>query len=380
MMIRRRTTPDGLPFRLYERNGKRRYSIGYKGADGKWAFRMKCSVLDYERIREIRRQAIKRVANLGKDAEQKHAEGSFAALSEAWLQWQESLPDTAEEKRAESTIAENKRESAMLCKAFGLMMVKDMVKADAYDYLDACLRAVDKNGNPRPRPAKGNKEISLACTILEFGIRRRWIETNPFFEVDKLAIVRTKRYVTDQELDLAVEVGRALGGPQLIVALALKTAYLCVRRSVEVRAFTRDQIKDDGIEWEAAKRQKGQDAKHGMIEWSEELRATVNEALAIQRGKLAASWYVFGNLRGQRYTKGGWKKTLSVLMDACVKQAEDRGIPFQRFSLQECRPKAVTDKLNSGHDDVMDATLHSDERMVRAVYDRRRRRVAKPTR
>ena len=43
-------------------------------------------------------------------------------------------------------------------------------------------------------------------------------------------------------------------------ALALKTAYLCVLRSVEVRALTRDQIKDEGI------------------------------------------------LQGQMYTKGGWKK------------------------------------------------------------------------
>lgn len=34
-------------------------------------------------------------------------------------------------------------------------------------------------------------------------------------------------------------------------------------------------------------------------------RATIDEALAIQRNKIAGSWYVFGNLSGQRFTKRG---------------------------------------------------------------------------
>jgi len=89
---------------------------------------------------------------------------------------------------------------------------------------------------------------------------------------------------------------------------------------------------------------------------------------------------VFGNLNGQRYTKGGWKKTLSVLMNECVQEAQRRKIAFQPFSLQDCRPKGVTDKLTAGHDDTLDATMHSSERMVRQVYDRRRVRVAKPVR
>ena len=38
----------------------------------------------------------------------------------------------------------------------------------------------------------------------------------------------------------------------------------------------------------------------------------------------------------------------------------------------------VSDKLARGDADTVDATLHSNDRMVRTVYDRRRRRVAKP--
>jgi hypothetical protein len=89
---------------------------------------------------------------------------------------------------------------------------------------------------------------------------------------------------------------------------------------------------------------------------------------------------VFGGLNGQRYTKGGWKATLSKLMVECVAEAAQRKIAFLPFSLQDCRPKAVSDKLEQGDTDTMDATLHTSERMIRQVYDRRRVRVAKPTR
>jgi hypothetical protein len=124
--------------------------------------------------------------------------------------------------------------------------------------------------------------------------------------------------------------------------------------------MTRDQIGEDGIEWVGGKRQAGQSVKRGLIEWSPALRAAV------------------GNLSGQRYTKGGWKKTLSVLMTACVAEASRRELEFAPFSLQDCRPKGVSDKLERGDSDTVDATPHSNERMIRNVYDRRRIRVARP--
>lgn len=376
-MIRRRSRPDGLPYRVYERIGKRMYSIGYKEKSGKWSFRLQCAADDRAKIADLRREAIRRATDIGIPVP---AEGTFAALAEAWLEWQENLPDNSQNKRADSTLAENKREIDVLKRSFGPMPVDTMEKADAYVHLDACLMARDKEGNPRPRPAKGNKEIALARVILEWGVRRQWIKSNPFDGVEKLATDKHDRLVTDAEMSLAVEVGRRMGGPQLICALALKTAWLCLRRSVEVRALTRDMIGEDGITWKAAKRQRGQAQTHAMIEWSAELRTTIDEALAIQRHKLAGSWYVFGNLDGQRYTKGGWKATLAKLMNECLAEAQKRQIAFAKFSLQDCRPKGISEKMSRRDADVMDATLHTSERMVRQVYDRRRMRVAKPAR
>jgi len=142
--------------------------------------------------------------------------------------------------------------------------------------------------------------------------------------------------------------------------------------------LTRDQITEAGIVWTAAKRQRGQAVKTALIEWSPALRATIDEALAIKRHRLAGAWYVFGNLGGQRYTKGGWKATLARLMTRCAEVAAERKIAFRPFSLQDCRPKGVSDKMARGDVDTVDATMHTSERMVRQVYDRRRVRVAKP--
>jgi len=67
-------------------------------------------------------------------------------------------------------------------------------------------------------------------------------------------------------------------------------------------------------------------------------------------------------------------------MSECEAEAKRRGVEFKLLSLQDCRPKGVSDKLEHGDTDVMEATMHTSERMVREVYDRRRLRKAKPTR
>lgn len=368
-MIRRRAKPDGLPYRVYERRGLRTYSIGYKAESGAWAFRLSCAVDDAAKIRQLRNEAIKRAGELRVGAP---AGDDFAALVDAWFNWQQAKPLGSEGRRAESTLAENRREAKNLKTAFGHMPAASIEKSDGYGYLDACERA--------NRSAKGNKEISLARTILEYGIRSGKLRVNPFDGIEKLTTAAHSRLVTDAEMDLAVEIGRRMGGPQLICALALKTAWLCLRRSFEVRALSAAQITDKGLIWSAAKRKRGTAEKQALIEWSPELRATIDEALAVPRYKDAGEWFVFGNLKGGRYTKGGWKATLSRLMKECQAEATERGVPFAPFSLQDARPKGVTDKLAQGDSDTMDATMHTNRRMIEQVYDRRRVRVAKPVR
>ena len=373
--MRRRNCPDGLPFRVYERRGKRIYSIGYKLKSGRWAFRYVCSIVDAVQIAKLRRKAIEQSLKV----EDQILEGSFAALVSAWFDWQDKLPLNDARKRAASTLSENRSESVNIIKAFGHIEPSEISKTDGYAYLEACLYATYRNKNgeviSRPRPEKGNKEIALARLVLEFGIKRRMLETNPFDGLEKNRTVKAKRLVTPGEMNLAVEQGRKLGGSRHIVALALRTAWLCLRRSVEVRAVTRDCIKEAGILWDDGK---DPNKPKILIEWSPELRKTIDEALAIKRNHVAGSMYIFGNMRGQRYTKGGWKSMLDDLMRECVKVAKEKGIEFKRFSLQDCRPMGVTDKLKRGDTDIRAATDHSSQKMIDAVYDRRLEKRATP--
>lgn len=157
----------------------------------------------------------------------------------AWFEWQESLPAGDTRRRADSTISENKREAVNLKKAWGHFEVAEITRTMGYEYLDACLKT---------RPAKGNKEVALARLVLEYAIRKGLIEANPLDQLTKNKTTKVRRYVEHEEMELAVEVGRRCGSARHIVALALRTAWLCMRRSVEVRALTRDAIvKDTGL-------------------------------------------------------------------------------------------------------------------------------------
>jgi integrase len=363
-MIRSRTNPDGLPFRVYERYGARLYSIGYKMKSGRWAFRYKCQADDANQIRNLRRQAIEESTRIVED----QPEGGFKGLVDAWFEWQEGLADTVAIKRAESTIAENREEAKRLVNAMGHLEVADITRTMGYQYLS--------HHEEAGRPIKANKEIALARLILEYAIKKGMIAVNPFDKITHNKVVEeAKRYVTHDELEIVVATGRELGGPYHVIALALKTAWLCVRRSVEVRTITRDAIQDTGIVWTDSK---SKTKPKITIEWSPELRETIDEVLAIKRNNLAGSFLLFGNMQGQRYTKSGWGKLLGTLMATAELHAQALELPFEHFSLQDCRPKGATDKQVRGDKDTKDALLHSSEAMLVRHYDRRQTKKATP--
>jgi integrase len=367
--MNRRESPDGLPFRVYQRLGKKIYSIGYKSQDGTWTFRIKCSAEDHIAVQKTRGEALKRHASL---MDPQARDDSFSSMSEAFFIRQVSFPLDSPQRRAESTLLENRREARNLEKAFGKMNINHFKAMHAYQYLDACEAA--------GRGPKGNKEISLARLMFENYVRVGKLISNPFTGVRKLATSPSTRVVTEDELIFVLAVGRSAGGTRHLAALALWAGYLCVRRSGELLSLRRHQIDDKtGIDWIANKGQGNRISLNGTITWSKTLREIIDEALSFKRNKNAPTDLVFGNLAGQRYTKGGWKKTLSYLMNDCAAAAKSEGRPFEPFNLRDCRPAGVTEKLNNRDGDVMDATLHTSERMLRTHYDRRRTRIATPT-
>lgn len=211
------------------------------------------------------------------------------------------------------------------------------IRYHIYKYLD--LRAA------AGAPAKANKEVALLSAVLEFVRRKGELELNPCREI--------KYNKTRPD-----------------------TRYLTVSRPDEMRQAMRQSITTDGMEMLVGKRKKGRAPRFKLIEWSTDLRAIIEEALMLQRTK---SLYVFGNSDGQPYTTSGWNTNLRRLMEHTQKKAEKDGIPFTRSTLKDMRPAAVTDRDKSGEETITNATGHSNDRMVKQVYDRRKKKVARAT-
>jgi integrase len=143
-----------------------------------------------------------------------------------------------------------------------------------------------------------------------------------------------------------------------------------------MRKITRQAIIEQGVEMVVGKRRKGQAQRSKLIEWSDDLRAVMREALSLQR---TTSMYVFGNSDGQPYTTSGWNTNLRRLMEHAMRKAGQEKLEFSRFTLKDMRPAAVTDRVDAGDENITNATGHSSDRMVRQVYDRRKKKTAKAT-
>jgi len=365
-MIGRRKRPDGLPFRLYPRYGKHKTSFGYKLDDGKWAFRLSAPSNNAEAVAATREEAIKRANELNGNAVRA---GTVEALFEQYFEWQDALPAASELRKAPGTLTENRREAKKLTAVFGKVRPSSIKPQHIYRYL--------ADRAKKGAPAKANKEIALLSAILEYGRRQGELESNPCQGIKYNPTRPRQRVVTPAELALAREIARERGGSYHIMALCAHTAYLTVSRPDEMRSLPRQRITPEGVQIQVGKRKAGQAQRWKLVKWSPELKATIDEALALQR---TAGLYVFGNTQGQVYSRSGWNTIWSRLMDYCEKEAAKREMQFTRFSLADMRPSAVTDRMEEGDDRITDATGHVDGRMVAKIYDRRRERKVKATR
>jgi integrase len=356
-MIGRRASPDGLPFRLYQRAGKFKVSFGYKLASGVWAFKLSAPANQPDAVAKIRKQAIERAEELNGNAVQA---GTVASLIEKYFTWQEALKPSDARRKAASTLTENQREAKNIVKYFGKMSPVAIKVKHIYAYL-----AERADGGA---PAKANKEIALFSAILEYGRTRGELETNPCQGIKYNPTKPSQKYVEPEDLDYALAEARVRGGSYLVLALCVYTAYLTVNRPDEMRALSRTSIKADGLEIDVGKRRTGQASKRKLIEWSPILRDTITEALSLQR---TSSLLIFGNTSGQIYSRSGWTTIWTRLMVHCETKAKAEGIEFVRFTLANMRPAAVTDRKKKGEINITHATGHSDERMINQVYDRR---------
>jgi len=88
---------------------------------------------------------------------------------------------------------------------------------------------------------------------------------------------------------------------------------------------------------------------------------------------------MFSATAAASYTTSGGNTNLRRLMVHAEKKTKAEGIEFAPFTLKDMRPAAVTDRVEAGDENITNATRHSSDRMVRQVYDRRKKKAARAT-
>jgi hypothetical protein len=366
-VTRKRQHPDGSPPRFYVRTGKKVTSFYYKHPDGREIDLGSARTNNIDGIRNARRAA---------EAKYDALTGRTKIKNTTWLIdeyfiWQRALPER--QRKAESTLTENEREAKNLKKFFGHMLPQEIEPQHCYAYIDERTKANNA-------PVKAGKEITLLSAILTYGCRIGLISANVARDIERDRGTPSTVRVEWEQVEALVEAGKAMGGAYRIMALAAQFAWLTTKRSREVRHFTRDRITTEGCLFTASKRKAGDAPRHGLTVWSPLLKATVDEAMAVKRwgDNSIPARYVFGNMAGEPYSKGGWKANWTRLHNKAAATAAEQGKPWMRFSLQDCRPGGVTEKRERGDQDAVDATLHTSSRMVDQVYDRRSVKKSKP--
>ncbi len=366
---------DGLlAERLYMRAGTRRTTWWYKHPDNHNEILASAPSCRPDLLAQAKAQALQRWADQRGQAmpgKTPAADASVAALFERYFAWQEALPGSSTLRKADSTLRENRRESVRLLAVFGAMLPQLIKTQHVYAYIDARTQA--------GAPSGCIKEVAMLSAVLSYGQRIGRLDANPCHGIRHEVRPPRTRVVSWAEIEHASAVGRRLGGTAHLQALALRTAWLAFKRPGEVLHVPRTAVTDEGLCFESNKRRRSQGRAQVIIAWSPELRATVDEALGLQRwAAFGGARLIFGNLAGHAYSKSGWGSLLGRFMAHCEAEATALGVAFSRFTLADCRPGGITSKMSRGERDVYDGTGHADKRMVDQVYDRRRVKQSTP--
>jgi hypothetical protein len=115
----------------------------------------------------------------------------------------------------------------------------------------------------------------------------------------------------------------------------------------------------------------GQAQKFKVTEWCDELRGNDESArTSAHHESVCFSQQRWSAVQDQR---------LEHDLRRLLEHTREEGIRFALFTLKDMLPAAVTDRVDAGGRDITNLTGHSSDRMVRQVYDRRKKKAAKAT-
>ena len=191
-----------------------------------------------------------------------------------------------------------------------------------------------------------NRHVEVLSTILNYAIQRGYLDENPCREVKRNRERARTHLPTDQDFVGA----RERANPNLRVLM--DAAYVSGMRKGDLINLRRSNLTDRGIQYTPGKTEK-HDARSRLIPWTDDVRAIVDEALALQKDKAMVGPYVFTPPLADHWTNAGLNSAWRRLKPG--------------FHFHDIRAMAAT--RHESIEDAMRLLAHSSESTT-AIYRR----------
>lgn len=357
--MRPRKKNEGLPYRVYERFGRFRYSIRYnanRDTSNIEGFCLSCDVKDVVEIERIRKMAIVKVV---KAQGQPLTGFTLKDGFDQYFGWQYGLEKDHPSRKQDITLKGNEQEKKKLLDIFGTTAPENITAKAVSMYM----HAREKEGGA----SKANKELALLSGVFNFMMRVGLVESNPCIGIAQNKTKPKNKVVDPSLLELFINVGREHGGSLEVLTLALELAYTTTSRADEIRYLKRDNFQSDVLVVPVGKignKSKKMDKKFVVEGEIARIRSRLLEILP-------ESEFAFCNSKGDAYSRSGWGSNWKRLKEKVKVIAVEKKIPWVDFSLTDMRPASVTDRLRAGESvkQVMDSTGHKTDRMINEKYN-----------
>lgn len=328
-MGRRRKSMNHLPTRVVQHHGQFYFLEAYRDGDGKARTRWRAlGTTEAEMWRAWRELDI--------------AERPLQTLGDVMDQYQrEVLP-----KHPKNTQDDYTRAMKCLRLVFGHVSPQSVKPTHCYTYLAKRARTA------KVRP---NREIAVLAAVFRYAIELGLVDTNPTHGVRRIPEAPRERLPETWELAVFLR-----------DAPALLRAYVPIKiltglRQGDLLRLRRDQLTPEGILFREGKR-----GKRRLIEWSDDLRAAVDVALALRQ--TTSMLYVIATRTGQPYTGNGFR---SIWQRHMVKVVQS-GALSESFTEHDLRAVTATEAMERAqellaHESARTTTIYQRSKEPRRV-------------
>jgi integrase len=228
--------------------------------------------------------------------------------------------------KAPKTQESNRLSLRRLRAVFGEMLVTNVKPRHANSYVD---KVTKKHG-----AHSANRDYEVLSHTLSKGVQWGAIDSHPTWKlIVKNELTPRDRYLTDDELLTALEVA----GPILKAYITLK--YITGLRRGDLLRLRMGNITEDGLYIKKL----GKTGVGLVIEWTEELRAAIRDAIAV-RPKKEPTDLIFCTRRGGCYvTPDGRADSFDSLWGRFMDKLQKQHPDLSRFQEKDIRKKTAND-------------------------------------